>query len=199
MFRLQRRSGFTLAEVAVAAVLVAILAAVTTPALNSFLQKQKAQTAADKLSAIATGIAAFKAAVHTTTAATSVAYPGRISYLANAITAGGFTSCHTTFTATAVTSWNSNGPFVSFYIPADSFMTPLGMVQDSITRTPTGTGVGTLAVRMLAVDSLDAIDLDQVVDGGDGQSKGTVQWTWVVSGSTHVANVNYLVPHASTC
>lgn len=199
MFSSRRRSGFTLAEVAVAAVLIAILAAVTTPALNSFLQKQKAQTTADKLSAIATGIAAFKAAVHTTTAATSVAYPLRISKLANAITASDLTSCKVTFGATAVTSWNSNGPFVSFYIPADSFSVPIGMVQDTMVRTPTGTGVGTFAVVILNVDSLDAVDLDQVVDGGDGLTKGTVQGTWVVSGATHVATVKYLVPHASNC
>lgn len=195
----RRRSGFTLAEVAVAAVLIAVLAAVTVPALNSFLQKQKAQTTADKLSAIATGIAAFKAAVHTTTAATSVAYPLRISYLANAITTTNLTSCKAAFSVTAVTSWNSNGPFVSFYIPSDSFAVPIGMVQDTMVRTPTGTGVGTLAIVIVGVDTLDAVDLDQVVDGGDGLTKGTVQGTWVVSGSTHTATIKYIVPHASNC
>ncbi len=199
MFTSRRRSGFTLAEVAVAAVLIAVLAAVTTPVLNDFLQKQKAQTTADKLSAIATGIAAFKAAVHTTTAATSMVYPLRISYLANAIVSTNSTSCKGTFGATAVTSWNSNGPFVSFYIPADSFSTPIGMVQDTMVRSPTGTGVGTLSIVLLSVDSLDAVDLDLVVDGGDGLTKGTVQGSWVVSGSTHKANITYLVPHASNC
>lgn len=199
MFRSRRRSGFTLAEVAVAAVLIAILAAVTTPALSAFLQKQKAQTTADKLSAIATGIAAFKSAVHTTTAATSVVYPLRLSYLANAITTTNLTSCKAAFSVTAVTSWNSNGPFVSFYIPPDSFSTPIGMVQDTMVRSPTGTGVGTFSILLLNVDTLDAVDLDQVVDGGDGLTKGTVQGSWVVSGSTHKANITYLVPHASNC
>lgn len=195
----RRRSGFTLAEVAVAAVLIAVLAAVTMPSLNSFLQRQKAETSADKLSAIATGIAAFKAAVHTTTAATSVVYPLRLSKLANAITSSDLSSCKVAFGATAVTSWNSNGPFVSFYIPADSFSVPIGMVQDTVVRSPTGTGVGTFSIIINGVDSLDAVDLDQVVDGGDGLTKGTVQGTWVVSGSTHVATIKYLVPHASNC
>ena len=51
--RYRSNPGFTLAEVAVAAALVAMLAAVTSPYLVSFLDRQRAQATADKLAAIA--------------------------------------------------------------------------------------------------------------------------------------------------
>src|SRR4051812_23452432 len=114
--RITRRAGFTLMEVAVAAVIVAMLAAVTAPYFVSFLDRQRAQTTADKLAALATGIAAFSAAVHTTAAATNTAYPGKLSELANVILANStvtHNSCGSaatgTFNATAVTSWNTSG------------------------------------------------------------------------------------------
>ena len=196
---LSRRQGFTLAEVAIAAVIIAIMAAVTAPSLVSFIDKERAQTTADKLSAIATGIAGFEAAIHTAAGATTDAYPGRISYLTNAITTTEFTTCHTTFTSTSTTQWNTSGPFLTFYIPVGGLNTPLGIIQDSMIRTPSSTGPtalpGTLALHMTGVDASDAAMLDQVVDGGDGGSAGVVQYT--VSGTT--ADVRYLLPILGKC
>ena len=86
--RLRHRKGFTLAEVAIAAVIIAIIAAVTAPSLVNFIDKQRAQTTANTLSAIATGIAAFETAVTTGGGATNT-YPERISYLTNGLVRNG--------------------------------------------------------------------------------------------------------------
>jgi len=201
----RRRNGFTLAEVAVSTAIIAMLAAVTVPYLVTFLDRQRAQTTAEKLSALAEGISAFASAVKTSAAPTSTAYPGLISELANQIVANSavtHNSCGSgatgTFNSTAVTTgWGGNGPFVNFFIPVGGLKTPLGMVSDSMVRTPGTAAVGTLAIRMLAVDTADTNLLDFVVDGGDGASAGTVRFTVVAA--THRADIQYLVPIAAKC
>ena len=202
--------GFTLMEVAVAAVLVAMLAAVTAPYFVEFLDRQRAQTTADKLQALGTGIANFAAAVKTTTnVATSSTYPGKISELAHVIVAGStvtHNSCGSgglgsNFNVTAVTSWNSFGPFVTFMITpsATALNTPLGAISDSLIRSPlTTAGVGTISIRMVNIDVDDVATLDQIVDGGDGSTAGVLQWTTpAVSGV--ITQVRYILPIAARC
>ena len=201
------RAGFTLLEVVVAAVILAMLAAVTTPYLIEFIDKQRAQTTADKLSAIATGIASFASAVHSAAAATSTTYPGKISELANVIVAAStvtHNSCGSgggasNFNATAVTSWNTSGPFVTFMINTTGYVTPLGTIADSLVRTPATTAtVGTLQLRLPTVDADDAAELDRLVDGSDGSAAGVVRWTANVTGDNTV-DLRYFLPIAARC
>jgi prepilin-type N-terminal cleavage/methylation domain-containing protein len=195
-----RRAGFTLMEVAVAAVLIAVLAAATIPTLSEFMRTREAIATAKTLSELGEGIAAFKNAVLTSNSATSNTYPRFISSLSNAITASNRNSCWATFNATAVTNWAATGPFVSFNIPPGGLFTPLGVVQDSMLRTPNTANPGTLAIRM-TVDSVDALRLDQVIDGGDGANAGTLRVvSWVSFGTlARTAEVQYLVPVAAKC
>ena len=196
------RTGFTLLEVAVAAVIMATLAAVTAPYLIEFIDKQRAQTTADKLSALANGVAAFASAVHTG-AGTATTYPGKISELANVIVANStvtHNSCGSgatgTFNATAVTSWNTSGPFITFMTTTAGFVTPLGTVSDSMIRTPATAGVGTLQLRMSVVDADDASELDKLVDGSDGSAAGIVRWT---SNGDGTVDLRYYLPIAARC
>jgi prepilin-type N-terminal cleavage/methylation domain-containing protein len=201
----RRRSGFTLAEVAVSAAILAMLAAVSVPYMSSFLDKQRVQTTADKLAALSDGIAAFAGSVKSSALATSTVYPGMISELANPIVANNAPASHNScgsttgaFNATAVTTgWTSNGPFVNFYIPPGGLKTPLGMVSDSMVRTPSTAIPGTLAIRMLAVDTADASLLDLVVDGAVDGAHGTLLFT--INGVTHLADISYLVPIGGKC
>lgn len=187
------------------AAILAMLAAVSLPYLSTFLDKQRVQTTADRLAALSDGIAAFSGAVRTGVAATNSAYPGLISELANQIvlnSTASHNSCGSggtgTFNATAVTTgWGSNGPFVNFYIPAGGLRTPLGMISDSMVRSPATALVGTLAIRMLAVDTADANMLDLIIDGVVDGTTGTLRFT--VNGTTHRADLQYLVPIAAKC
>lgn len=185
-------------EVAVAAVLVAVLAAATIPALNEFMRGREAIATANTLSQLATGISNFKNAVLTGGAGTNT-YPRFISSLSNAITTSQRNSCYTTFNANAVTAWGSSGPFVTFNVPPGGLSTPLGIIQDSMFRNPNSTTVGTLAIRM-TIDSVDALRLDQIIDGGDGPAAGTLRATFSGGGSSaRMADVQYLVPVAAKC
>jgi len=193
-----------LAEVAVSAAILAMLAAVTVPYLATFLDKQRVQTTADRLAALSAGIAAFASSVKTTAASTSTAYPGLISELANQIVlnnTANHNSCGSgatgTFNATATTNWSGNGPFVNFFVPAGSLKTPIGMVSDSMVRSPATALVGTLAIRMLAVDTADTNMLDLVIDGAVDGTAGTLRFT--VNVGTHLADIQYLVPIAAKC
>jgi len=193
-----RRVGFTLIEVAVATVLVALLAAATIPALNEFMRGREAISTANTLSQLALGISNFKAAVMTAGAGTNT-YPRLISSLSNPITTSQHNSCSAVFNAGAVTTWASSGPFVTFNIPPGGLSTPLGVVQDSMVRNPNSATVGTLAIRM-TIDSVDAVRLDQAVDGGDGPNAGTLRMTFSgAGGAARTADVQYLVPVAAKC
>src|SRR4051812_4068255 len=173
-FEHRARKGFTLMEVAVAAVLIAVLAAATIPTLSEFMSGRDATTVASQLSQIAAGVSTFKSAVLTSASSTSNTYPRFISQLSNPITTAQRNSCYTAHTSTAVTNWAASGPFVTFNIPVGGLYTPLGVIQDSMFRSPNSANVGTLAIRM-TVDSADAIRLDRIIDGGDGAAAGTLR------------------------
>jgi prepilin-type N-terminal cleavage/methylation domain-containing protein len=194
------RRGFTLVEVVVAAVIIAMLAAVTTPSLLGFLDRERAQTTADKLAALGAGIAAFEAVVKTSASATSNSYPGALSELTNQITtvvATDKNSCGGAFTTTATNNWAAAGPFVTFYVPTTGYVTPIGTVSDALVRTPAAGGVGTLKLQLATVED-DAKNLDLIVDGGDGLAAGTVQWGAPGTAGGAVT-VTYQVPVANKC
>lgn len=185
-------------EVAVAAVLVAVLAAATIPTLNEFLRGREAIATATTLSQLATGISNFKTAVLTGGAGTNT-YPRFISALSNVITSSQHNSCSAAFNSNAVTAWANNGPFVPFNVPPGGLSTPLGVIQDSMVRNPGTANVGTLSIRM-TIDSVDALRLDRIIDGGDGPNAGTLRVTFSGAGSSaRMADVQYLVPVAAKC
>jgi prepilin-type N-terminal cleavage/methylation domain-containing protein len=190
--RKRNRLGFTLAEVAVSAALIAVLAAVTAPSLVSYLDNQSAKTTATTLSQLATGIASFRTSVGV--------YPHSVSQLTNGITTAQTNSCNVVFTAAQVTSWNTNGPFATFMVPSTGLNTGIGQITDVMLRNPTGpTGTlnGTLAIRFAAIDSADAAELDLVVDGATTATPttGVVQYTI----TNHLADLSYFVPVGNHC
>lgn len=185
---MRARKGFTLAEVAVAALIIAIMAAVSAPSLVSFLDNQRAKTAASTLSDLATGIASFR---------TSVAvYPLKVSQLTNLIATNQFNSCRTAFSGAQVTNWTNNAPFVTFFVSSTSKLnTPIGTINDSLARTPMTANPGTIAIQMAAVDSADAAELDKVIDGTSTPSTGVLQYTTPGASVT----VSYFVPVGKSC
>src|SRR6185503_6878502 len=109
-----------LMEVAVAAVLIAVLAAATIPTLSEFLNNRDAASTAETLSDIGVGIDNFQKAVLTSATAGTFTYPRFISQLTTQITGSTGTnatklnSCGGTHNATALTNWAATGPFVNF-------------------------------------------------------------------------------------
>jgi hypothetical protein len=84
---------------------------------------------------------------------------------------------------------------------ANGIQTPIGLIQDSLRRdtlpTPTGFpgGPQALAIRINNVQMADALLLDAIVDGSDGNLSGNVRWTPATGA---VVNVSYEVPINAT-
>jgi len=205
----RRRSGFTLVEVAVAAGLMAILAAATTPSFVEFLAARNAEATARTLTAVAQGVVAYEASVKTSGGSTNT-YPQLISSLTNPISLASRNSCAAVYggapNATLLATYNAAFPFVSFLIPPGGLSTPIGMIQDQMVRTPASAAVGTLAIVMPSIDSTDAIRLERVIDGDDGtiaanRTSGTLRITsFSGTGSARrTASVAYIIPVAAKC
>jgi prepilin-type N-terminal cleavage/methylation domain-containing protein len=203
MSRRARRAGFTLIEVAVAAVLVALLAAVSVPQLIDFVDKQRAQTTANMLTALGTGISTYSAKVLSATGTTNTSWPNRLSELVQPIVSGtSLNSCKTAVNATQVTNWNTNGPFVQYYITGNvnalnALSTPVGNLLDTMTRSTASGTAGTLTMYIIGVSTTDATNLDDVIDGGDGQASGQLQW--VTTAKPDSVIVKFLVPVGTKC
>lgn len=188
------RHGFTLIEVVVAALIVGLLSAVAVPQLIDFIDYQRSNTTATTLTALGTGVSKFGTLV--------TVNPLRVNELANVIvatSAASHNSCQATFTVAQVTNWNTNGPFVSFYIPTTGLVTPIGTLADSMIRNPLTTATaGTLAIQITNVDTVDAARLDKIIDGGDGNAAGSVQWTAPGAGSSQTT-VKFFMPIGAKC
>ncbi|HEY4304053.1 MAG TPA: type II secretion system protein [Gemmatimonadaceae bacterium] len=206
---MKSRAGFTLIEVAVAAGLMAILAAATTPSFVEFLASHDAQATAKTLSAVASGVAAYESSVKTNGTSTNT-YPQLISSLTNPITLASKNSCSTSYSTTTSTTllstYTAAFPYVTFLIPTGGLSTPLGMIQDQLVRTPANASVGTLSIVMPAVDSTDAIRLEREIDGDDGtiaanRTSGTFRITsFSGTGSARrTASVAYVLPVGPKC
>jgi len=207
--RYRGRIGFTLAEVVVSTAIVVLLAAATAPSLTGFIDRQKVQQTATILQQIQAGI------VNGTNAGMfnlMTNYPGFVHDLANPIVVGVATdhnSCGNAaahrWVAASLTAWDGAGPFVTFptttaYAPNGAVVTtPIGKIVDSLQRdtiphaaAPVGSEY--IAVRVSGVRVDDATTLDQIMDGGDGSSAGSIQWWTSVATRDTVDSLKFLIP-----
>lgn len=199
--------GFTLVEVAVAAALIAILAAATVPTFVDFLDQRDVETTAKTLSSLATGLATYQSTVRTS--GTNATYPHRLYELSTTIVTTDSNSCGVRYSAVAggagtlVSTWTTGAPYAPFVLQSMAgYQTPIGLIQDLLVRSPNNASVGTLAIVMPTIDSVDALRLERYVDGDDGklaanQTAGTFRIN-SFDGNGH-ANVSYVLPVANKC
>lgn len=204
---LTARRGFTLFEVVVAALIVAILAAATVPqVMNALDQKRINDTHALLLELhygfTNTAQTGFLNVVRTgATVSTSSTVPGRLSHLSERILSNTATvpnSCGAVYpnNTLSTSTWNSYGPFFTRVVTAGGFNTPIGLIQNTLYRTANPpTTPAWIQMRIVNVDSIDAYNLDVLIDGAATTNTGTIQYT-TVSG---VSTVNYLIPVVNRC
>ena len=204
------RSGFTLIEMVVAGVILALLAAITIPQVMDALDKKRITDTYELLQEIQYAFTnsdqtGFLNVVRTgVTVSTSSVVPGQLSQLVTPIVSNSATirnSCNGTFqTLTAATTWASYGPFLKRPVSTvDGLKTPIGNIQNTLSRTLAIQGTWTQPVHIRLqinnVDSVDAVSLDKLMDGAVGSSAGAIQYTF----SAGIATVFFLIPIVNRC
>lgn len=171
-----RAVAFTLVEVVVGLAILLILAAVAVPSLNGYLDQKTVESTATRLTTVADALTgsgnSFIKAMNRNA--------WRLSQLSTVIVQNADSdSCKLLFTkAGDVTNWTGSGPFVNFLITrATGLVTPIGVARDTITRIPFSASTGNLRLNFIdGVEQRYAELLDSYVDGGNGNTTGTVQW-----------------------
>lgn len=167
------KRGFTLAEVLVTLSIIAIMAAVLLPALNSQIGKGDAGRVASDLTNIQTGAQAFLSDVHR--------YPSSLTHLTTAISASQSDLLGQAYPSTLATKWK--GPYVQKDIVLPS---AVGNFQSNLTSVAGANGVNYMTVTLLNVVATDFARIEDLLDEGASStvSSTTGLVRWVASGTT---------------
>jgi len=180
-----RRWAFTLFEILVALVIVALLTAVIIPTVGGRLRQSQATAIGDELTNLTTAINAYRQNV--------LKYPNKLDLLTNTPVAGtSLDICGSAMVATNVSKWQ--GPYLARPITTGTDF-PVGdaTVNDQLVRNPSGvqTGVGLLQIKIDVVDTVAAVALEAQFDGNADFTTGSILWTRTNPG---VGTLTYSIP-----
>jgi prepilin-type N-terminal cleavage/methylation domain-containing protein len=200
----KRLRGFTVTEVVIAVAMMAILAAVTLPAVTSYLHQQDITTTASTLADLQNSITTFKANVGN--------YPSRLTHLAKLIATTDTTSCTGRVSATPLTlypagtpaKWQGSAPYYPKAMSDKGFPLPIGTARDTLFRTVPSLTTGFLQIKIPSVRFQDADALNDEIDGpadlnqaNRSNTTGTLQWT--VPNATDRVDVTYWISVSRVC
>lgn len=180
------RRGFTLAEILVALMILATMAAVTIPVVLGRLRAANTAAVAGELQTLRDAILNYQSRVGR--------YPNRLSYLTLLPASGVTDPCGGAYTTTQYTAWR--GPYVTrpittWYIIADG-----DTVDNPLARTPSTATANVnnyLQINVYGVDSVMARDVQAQLDGDGNFGQGAILWV-VVSGK--YGKLTYQIPIA---
>ncbi|MHB1263410.1 MAG: prepilin-type N-terminal cleavage/methylation domain-containing protein [Gemmatimonadaceae bacterium] len=179
--------GFTLVEVLVALVIVAVLSAVTVPTIMARLRIARAHALVNELRALADGVRAFRQHVGY--------YPRTLNQLVNAPATNDQNICGLALPAAVFPRWQ--GPYVRRQIPAGtaSYATPEGEVVTTSLANPGAAdgAVTSIAITVLA-DSVTALEVDDLIDGQSPQTSSTISWTDAGAPAEKQVLLSYWIP-----
>lgn len=169
------RSGFTLAEVLVVVTIIAILAAVTIPTVQSRINASRGTSLAKELSSLASGLQAFRTNVGL--------YPRYLSYLTAIPGASAETYCSIggpliIFTPGQTAKWR--GPYISRLVTAN-----YTVVSNTTILNQTTYVAGPPAYLRIVVNSIDAAvaeSAEEIIDGpvvAGSYTSGSFTWDGV--------------------
>lgn len=164
-----KRVGFTLPEVLVTVAIVSVLAAIVVPTVTSQISKGDDTRFQSTISNVRLGITAFVTDTRR--------FPRRVSHLFNPIT-GQNDLNGTAYGAIVAARWR--GPYVSGALTlGDSLPMSNAFLRDSLvdSNLVSGTSGFVIASLMGVTTQALAARLDTLVDAGNGNDVGILQWT----------------------
>lgn len=173
-------AGFTLIEVMISLVIVALVAGVVSMATISRLAVGESASLAQNLTNLAQGIHSFRNDVGR--------YPSRLRDLATPIAAGAKDPCNRNLD---VAAWR--GPYLDREVGASGLVSGSVVVNDAIARVPVSTtGFGHLRLSAADVEREVAEGVERVFDGNADFASGNV--TWSEAGGTGRGTLVYSMP-----
>ena len=174
----KKNRGFTLAEVLVTLSIIAIMAAVLLPALNSQIGKGDAGRVASDLTNIQTGAQAFLSDVHR--------YPGSLTHLTTQILVTDRDILNATYPSTLAAKWK--GPYVQKDAISPS---GIGSFTSTFGTTSGGNGISYLSVSLTNVSPADFARIEDLLDEGNlsstSSTSGLVRYSSTNSTLTYLA------------
>lgn len=161
------RKGFTLPEVLVTLAIVATLAAVLLPALNSQLSKGDAGRAASDIVSLQTAVGAFASDVRR--------YPDSLSQLTTAITTSNKDINGVNYTSGLVAKWK--GPYLSKSLVGGILPTSFGANIGADFASLALGGVNFLTVTFSPIAQADFDKVDLIIDETVSSSTGQLQFS----------------------
>ena len=164
-----KRIGFTLPEVLVTVAIVSVLAAIVVPTVTSQIGKGDDARFATSITNVRTGITAFVSDTRK--------FPGRVSDLYNAIVTTDDDIFAADYGAAAAGRWR--GPYASGALSAtDSMALSLAFMHNVLidSNIVTGTSGQVIASLSGVLTQAAAARLDTLIDGGNGDDAGILQW-----------------------
>jgi prepilin-type N-terminal cleavage/methylation domain-containing protein len=203
---MQRRHGrgFSLAEVVVAAAVLAIVVAVAAPSLSGYYNQKRIDETAAALESLSHSLnnpqiaSDSRGFLQMDSSSATNKYPQKLSHLTIQISttdrqcsAAGTTA----YVAADTLFWKRWGPFsTTNIIPNQGVATPLGWIRDSVVKGSAAAGtVGWVELHMDSLARDDALALDQAIDDGIDSLSGLIRFVNSPSVST-LRFVRFLLP-----
>lgn len=195
------RPGFTLAEVVVATIIMAVIAAVAVTSLAGYYNQKRVAETAVILASLGTSLNNNNTAGGGMGFLQIVArkYPRQLNHLTRQILTTDLSCIGAVYTAANATAWATAAPYSGLnIIQGQGVATPLGWVHDSVVK---GTaGAGTAGWVELHIDSLspdDAQALDILIDNTSNAATGLVRYV-ATTGVPSLRLIRYLLPSPVT-